>query len=251
MTLIVWPFGRGGGLLPSRLSGRLQSARCAGVRRLAIFEAEGLRQALAVALERLVQGYIDQANYEPAIPYARRWLSLDPLHEPAHRALMQLYANSDQQAAALHQYEECVRQLDEEFGLPRRWRQRPSLRRLKPNACWALFLRPKRKETRSPRRKRRHLDLRRSRRLAGDTTGPIGPVRTFGRDRARRLCDGLSRSRYRFDRPVALKELKAALLTETRGLKRFHREAKLVARLDHPHIVPIYDVGQAQGDISS
>ena len=47
------------------------------------------------------------------------------------------------------------------------------------------------------------------------------------------------------DRPVALKELKPVLLQDTAWVKRFRREARAIARLDHPGIVPIYDVGQA------
>lgn len=56
------------------------------------FQTEGLRQQLALTLERLLNLHVDQANYEVAIPYARRRLALDPLHEPAHQQLMQLYA---------------------------------------------------------------------------------------------------------------------------------------------------------------
>lgn len=81
------------------------------------FQAESLRQELASVLERLVRGLSSQQEYEAAIPHARRWLNLDPLHEPVHYALMQLYARSGRQAAALRQYEECVRLLDEEFGI--------------------------------------------------------------------------------------------------------------------------------------
>src|SRR5262245_24770518 len=80
------------------------------------FQAESLRQALASALERLVQGYSLQNEANSAIPYARRWLALDALHEPAHRALMGLYAQAGQQAAAIRQYQECVRLLEEELG---------------------------------------------------------------------------------------------------------------------------------------
>ncbi len=42
---------------------------------------------------------------------------MDPLHEPAHRQLMSLYARSGQQAAALRQYQECVRRLQNELGV--------------------------------------------------------------------------------------------------------------------------------------
>lgn len=81
------------------------------------FQTEGLRLALAGALERLVQGYGDQGNYETSIPFARRWLALDPLHEPAHCHLMKLYAWSGQHAVAQRQYQECKRILDEELGV--------------------------------------------------------------------------------------------------------------------------------------
>ncbi len=82
------------------------------------FQAEGLRRDLAGVLERLVRHHGAAGEYEPAIAYARRWLALDPLHEPAHRQLMQLYADSNQRAAALRQYQECVRALRDELGVP-------------------------------------------------------------------------------------------------------------------------------------
>lgn len=82
------------------------------------FQAEGLRQQLASTLERLVYGCNAQNEHEAAIAYARRWLTLDPLHEPAQRALIQAYDQSGQPAAALRQYEEYVALLEEELGLP-------------------------------------------------------------------------------------------------------------------------------------
>jgi DNA-binding SARP family transcriptional activator len=81
------------------------------------FQTESLRQELASALERLVRGHSALRNYEMAIVYARRWLALDPLHEPVHRCLMQLYAWSGQRSAALRQYGECARILAEELGV--------------------------------------------------------------------------------------------------------------------------------------
>ncbi|MCL4862848.1 MAG: AAA family ATPase [Caldilineaceae bacterium] len=81
------------------------------------FQSETLRQELAGALERLVRGHTAQDDYLAAISYARRWLALDPLHEPVHRWLMQLYAWDGQQAAALRQYAQCAQLLDEELGV--------------------------------------------------------------------------------------------------------------------------------------
>lgn len=80
------------------------------------FQTEGLRQELAGALEHLVRGHCDLGEYDLAITFARRWLRLDPLHEEAHRRLMQLYAGTGQRPAALRQYQECSRILEEELG---------------------------------------------------------------------------------------------------------------------------------------
>jgi predicted ATPase/DNA-binding SARP family transcriptional activator len=80
------------------------------------FQAESLQRSFAQALEQLVQGSIAQGEFTAAIGYARRWVALDMLHEPAHRALMRLYAWSGQHSAALRQYRECVRALDEALG---------------------------------------------------------------------------------------------------------------------------------------
>ncbi|MDQ4078732.1 MAG: hypothetical protein M3220_21130, partial [Chloroflexota bacterium] len=81
-------------------------------------QAEGLRLMLARALEELVRGCTEQGNYEAGLDYASRWLALDPFHEPAHRHLMCLYAWLGHYAAAIRQYEECARLLDEELGVP-------------------------------------------------------------------------------------------------------------------------------------
>jgi predicted ATPase/DNA-binding SARP family transcriptional activator/Tfp pilus assembly protein PilF len=81
------------------------------------FQREGLRQQLAEALLSLARWHRRRGEYGAAIQAARRWLALDPLHEPAQRELMRLYAWSGQQAAALRQYEESVRQLDRELGV--------------------------------------------------------------------------------------------------------------------------------------
>ena len=82
------------------------------------FQTQALRDELAGALQRLVHAYSAQREFEQAIACARRWLALDPLHEPAHRTLMQLYAWSGQRAASLRQYKECERVLQEELGAP-------------------------------------------------------------------------------------------------------------------------------------
>ena len=82
------------------------------------FETESLRRELAAALEQLACGYGERGEFETAVRYARRWLTLDSLHEPAHCQLMRLYAWAGQRQTALRQYAECVRLLERELGLP-------------------------------------------------------------------------------------------------------------------------------------
>jgi predicted ATPase/DNA-binding SARP family transcriptional activator len=82
------------------------------------FETERLRLAYASVLARLGDAYRERGESAAAIDYARRWVALDPLHEPAHRQLMRLYAWSGQQAAALRQYQACVATLATELGVP-------------------------------------------------------------------------------------------------------------------------------------
>lgn len=45
------------------------------------------------------------------------------------------------------------------------------------------------------------------------------------------------------DRLVAIKMLHAHLVSDAEALKRFHREAKAVSRVKHPHTVTLYDFG--------
>ncbi len=81
------------------------------------FQSDNLRQELSGALEKLAVGQSTLSAYESAIAFARRWLALDPLREEAHRLLMQSYAAAGQYNAALRQYQDCVRILDQELGV--------------------------------------------------------------------------------------------------------------------------------------
>ncbi len=80
-------------------------------------QGERLRRNLASALERLALGYSASGAYDAALLAARRWLSLDRLHEPAHRLLMSIYTWAGQRSSALQQYRSCVQVLDEELGV--------------------------------------------------------------------------------------------------------------------------------------
>jgi ABC-type oligopeptide transport system substrate-binding subunit/DNA-binding SARP family transcriptional activator len=192
------------------------------------FQTEGLRQELASALERLVRGHSAQGAYETAIPYARRWLALDPLHETAHRHLMQLYAWSGQRAAALRQYGECERVLREELGVP-----------------------PEEETTQVYKviKEKRHPPPVKGR-IAAPIPSPAATLHSRyllgaelgwgGMGVVYRAHDTL------LERPVAIKVMSAATL-DTEGRARLLHEAKATAKLNHPNIVSVYDAGEADG----
>ena len=51
----------------------------------------------------------------------------------------------------------------------------------------------------------------------------------------------------RFERDVAIKVLPMAFLHDPQFRVRFEREAKMIALLEHPAIVPVYDFGEESG----
>lgn len=80
------------------------------------FQRESLRSEYAGALEKLAAHYQSQCEWEKAIEYARSWVALDRLNEPAQRMLIGLYHQSGQRSLALRQYEALVDLLQSELG---------------------------------------------------------------------------------------------------------------------------------------
>jgi DNA-binding SARP family transcriptional activator/predicted ATPase len=74
------------------------------------------RQILNV-LHPIAEHYAARGEFDLARRFAWRQIELDPLHEPAHRQLMQCYAGAGRRSAALRQYRECARLLETELGV--------------------------------------------------------------------------------------------------------------------------------------
>jgi DNA-binding SARP family transcriptional activator len=79
-------------------------------------QRQWLRWEFAEIHQRLSEYYCKQGRYDLAIKYGQQWLSLDPLHEPAHRHLMRLFVANGQRTEAFRQYERCVDILDIELA---------------------------------------------------------------------------------------------------------------------------------------
>jgi len=80
-----------------------------------VAERERLREMALEALARLLAHQTVDAP-ERAIHTAVRLLTLDPLQETVHRALMRLYSRQGRLGAALKQYQVCVGALQRELG---------------------------------------------------------------------------------------------------------------------------------------
>lgn len=84
---------------------------------------------------------------------------------------------------------------------------------------------------------------KRLRRALGDDYELLGPLGVGGFGRVYRVRD------LHLEREVALKVLDPLLTRDAEVVERFRREAQLAARLNHPNIVDIYDIGGRSGVI--
>ncbi|MFN8470291.1 MAG: BTAD domain-containing putative transcriptional regulator [Caldilineaceae bacterium] len=84
----------------------------------ALLERERLRNLVLSAYARLIDQSATAGQLDAAIAYAQRLLQLDALHEPTHRHLMRLLAQTGQRSAALAQFEICRKLLLSELGVP-------------------------------------------------------------------------------------------------------------------------------------
>ena len=75
-----------------------------------------LQAANAHALEQLVQALIGGRDLSAALQYAETWLALDGLRDAPNIALMGIYAEMGDQAAALGVYERYVAAMRQELG---------------------------------------------------------------------------------------------------------------------------------------
>lgn len=78
----------------------------------------------------------------------------------------------------------------------------------------------------------------------GQTLGPYQIVEPLGRGG---MATVYKAYHSRLDRYVAIKMLHSAAHPSEQALARFEREAKIVARLEHPHIVQVYDFSEYNG----
>jgi len=79
---------------------------------------------------------------------------------------------------------------------------------------------------------------------AGEIVGPYRIIEQLGQGGMASVYKAYHPA---LDRFVAIKVLHPAFKEDPNFLSRFQREARVVARLEHPHIVPIYDFAEHEG----
>lgn len=170
------------------------------------------RQALD-ALSTLAAMFLRRQEYAPAQAHAERQLEIDNLRESAYRQLMEILARTGRREQALAVYDKCRRVLAEELGMA------PST------------------QTTAVYEKIRAGDLQ------FEQASRPG-VR--GYELKEEIAEGGYGTIYRavqpaIQREVAVKVIKRKYANDPEFIRRFEAEAQIVARLEHPYIVPLYD----------
>lgn len=81
-----------------------------------LLRREELHEQLGTVLGCIGETCLKLGYATDALVQVRRWIALDPLHEPAHRLLMRLLVDAGRSGSALQQYRRCQRILAEEVG---------------------------------------------------------------------------------------------------------------------------------------
>ncbi|MCA9948552.1 MAG: protein kinase [Anaerolineales bacterium] len=178
----------------------------------ALLKRERLQRQAVELLHRLVAYHESGGAYARAVPYAWRQVELDPFQEPAQRQVMRLLALTGQRAAALAQYESLKCLLTDELGI---------VPAAKTTALYAKI-------------------------LAGDLVARTESGSVRGYELHEQIGVGRYGVVYRAVQPgvrreVAIKVIQPQYANHPDFIRRFEAEAQLVARLEHPYIVPLYD----------
>ncbi len=179
----------------------------------AVVHRENYRRQALDTLETLAEMHIRQSNYPQARKYAERQLEIDNLRESAYRQIMVVSALSGRRSDALGAYETCRRLLAEELGMAPAARTTEIYEQILSGDL--DFSEPRPSGVRGYELKEKI------------GAGSFGTVH-----RAIQLSIG---------RQVAIKVIRSEFANDPEFIRRFEAEAQTIARLEHPHIAPLYD----------
>ncbi len=179
----------------------------------ATVKRETFRRRMLDALDNLATTYLQGGHHRQAQTIAYRHLKIDELDERAHRHLMEALARGGQRNEALAQYEGLTRLLQEELGLEPVVQTAVLYERIKSGELGVAVTREK---------------------------------GLHGFELREKIGEGAFGQVYRAYQPsvgrdVAIKRIAPQHARQPEFVRRFEAEAQIVARLEHPHIVPLYD----------
>ncbi len=180
-----------------------------------LLQRERYRQLVLEGFDLLVNRFEARGSRQAALHAARRKLAIEPTREEAHRQVMRLLAMIGDRSGALAQYEICRAVLEEELAV------------VPDQATTALY------------------EQIRDGSLEQAGSAPWGEsLRGYElREQIGSGAFGIVHRAYQpvVDRQVAIKVIRPEFANRPDFVRRFEAEAHLVARLDHLHIVPLYD----------
>jgi WD40 repeat protein/serine/threonine protein kinase len=176
---------------------------------------EYYRRKALESMHRLVEKYLEQQDFTSATPVAHRQLELDRLRESAWRQLMKLQALDGRRIEAITNYEKMKELLKQELGAS------PSN---ETNLLYESIL----EGTVQPTQRIQGYEIKEK--IGEDSFGFV--YRAY---------------QPTVERVVAIKEINPRYANRPEFIRRFEAEAQLIARLEHPHIVPLYDYWREPG----
>jgi len=186
-----------------------------------LINREALQLQMSNALHQLAAYYESQGILDRAVAFARRQVEIDPYLEKAHRQLMRILVSKGQRSEALAQYGICQTILADELDVDPDEETTLLYERIRTGEI-------SKEVSGVQMRAVRGYELRE---LLG--TGQFGIV-------------------YRAFQPVIRRDVAVKIILPQYAdqmdfIRRFEAEAQLVARLEHPHIVPLYDFWREPG----
>ena len=172
-----------------------------------------LRRQVLDALDILAEAALKERRWADSERWARRQLAIDDLRENAHRQLMESLFRSGRRSQALAQFERCRLRLTQALDIA------PSV------STQALYERIRRTDMNASDTFQEHIHGYELREKLGSGAFSIVYL-------ARQVA---------VDREVAIKIILPRYANHPEFIRRFEAEAQTVARLEHPHIVPLYD----------
>ena len=178
-----------------------------------VLEREQLRAIFDRKMQRLLDQLQSARCWQELIRQAERWISMGDSPEPAYRALIRAHAGLGDVSGALAAYNRCVNALELGLGVEL--------------SAQTVLLADK---------------VRSGQPL--DTPAPGGAIRGY------QLLEPVGQGGYGIvyhalqpsvDRDVAVKVIQPQYANRPDFIRRFEAEAQLIARLEHPRIVPLYD----------